>query len=110
MEVTFDRLHALARRQRRRLGLLAVMLCLAGTVVVAHGALGEGHMGDGTLMCLAVMSATGASLLALTRANAALLRAPVLRLQPVLVPASIAPLPPTPRSRAGPAVLQVFLR
>jgi hypothetical protein len=109
--VTFTRLHALARRQRRRAALLAVMLFLGGAVVVAHSAAGEGHMGDGMAMCLAVITAGAAAIVGLTRAAAELLRAP----SAVLLPVPVMPCVPRrgrplPRSRAGPAVLQVFLR
>jgi hypothetical protein len=86
------------------------MLFLGGAVVVAHGALGEGHMGDGATMCLAVMAAGGVALLGLTRARAALLRAPLHRLTPALgsVPV-VSPSPVHPSPRAGPALLQVCL-
>jgi hypothetical protein len=108
--VTLARLHALARRRRRRLAVLAVMLSLAGAVVVAHSVLGEGHMGDGTATCLAVMTVGGVALLGLTRAPAAVLRAPLSSPLPLVAPAVVALPAPVPRSRAGPAVLQVFVR
>lgn len=108
--MTFARLHALARRRRRRLALAVVMLSLAGAVVVAHGALGQGHMGDGTTMCMAVLAVGGAMLLGLTRARVALLRAPLMRPLPPRAPSVVALPIPAPLSRAGPAVLQVFLR
>jgi hypothetical protein len=107
--VTFARLHALARRQRRRAALLVVMLSLAGAVVVAHGALGDGHMGDGTMMCLAMMAAGGLALLVLTRDRAELQRALRTRVAPACAPSSVAAPRPAPRRRGGPALLQVFL-
>ena len=56
----FIALNGALRRQRRRLVMLAVMLCLAGAVVLAHSALGPGPMGgmgnagNAIVMCLAV--------------------------------------------------------
>jgi hypothetical protein len=108
--VTFTRLHALARRQRRRVALLAVMLLLGGAVVFAHSAVGEGHMGDGTMMCLAVMTVGAAALIGLTRAAAQQLRARLVALAPVAPVLGLAPSQVLPRTRAGPAFLQVFLR
>ena len=86
------------------------MLSVGGAVVVAHSALGE-RIGDDPAMCLAVIAAGGAALLALTAVRAALLRAPLSRLVGVAPRLVALPAPsPAPRSRAGPAVLQVFLR
>ena len=52
----FIALNSALRRQRRRYTMLAVMLGLAGAVVVAHSAVGHDHMGDtgAIVMCLAV--------------------------------------------------------
>lgn len=103
----FGRLQRWARRRRARVGLLAVVVCLAGAVVVTHSALGERHMGHGIAMCLAVMGAGGAALLARTtwtdtrRAP----RGPVVRMPALAV---VIVRPPVARARAAPAVLQVF--
>ena len=91
--------------------MLGVMLALAGTVVVAHSAMGHDHMGDvggAVVMCLAVAEtavvAVGVSL-ALGACMRRLLwlveqlRAPEPRF--TLAPASVP-------ARAGPPLLQVF--
>lgn len=100
---------AVARRRRRRLALLAVVLALAGAVVVAHGALAGDHMGHGAAMCVAVMTAGGLAILRLGRAVAV----PVGRRLESSVGAArlvvvAGPRPPA-RCRAGPPALQVFL-
>jgi hypothetical protein len=107
--VTFTRLHGLARRQRQRAVLLAVVLCLAGAVMVAHGALAADHMGHGAAMCLAVMTASGLAVLRLAHATSF----PVGRRLGASAGAArvLAVLGPRPavRCRAGPSTLQVFL-
>jgi hypothetical protein len=107
----FTALNGTLRRQRHRMAMLAVMLGLAGAVVVAHTAMGRDHMGDmgdAVVICLAVAEtavlAAGAAL-----ASRAWMRRPL----PVLA-APLAPeLPSLPspvgaRSRASPPLLQVF--
>ena len=91
--------------------MLAVMLGLAGVVVVAHSALGHGHMGDmggAVVMCLAVAETAvvgvGAAL-----ALSASMRRPVRVLQAQPAPElAFVPLPVSIRVRAGPPLLQVF--
>jgi len=89
---------------------LTVMLLLGGTVVVAHGAHGEGHMGDGTMMCLAVMTVGAVALIGLTRASAQQLRAPFVALAPTAPVVVLTASSVRPRTRDGPAFFQVFLR
>ena len=106
----FIALNSALRRQRRRYTMLAVMLGLAGAVVVAHSALGHDHMGDtgdAIAMCLAVAEtavAVGAAL-----ALSTLMRRPLWPLAAPLAPElPFLPSPVGTRSRAGPPLLQVF--
>ena len=107
----FIALNSALRRQRRRYTMLAVMLGLAGAVVVAHSALGHDHMGDtgdAIAMCLAVAEtavvAVGAAL-----ALGTLMRRPLWVLAAPLAPElPFLPSPVDTRSRAGPPLLQVF--
>ena len=107
----FIALNTALRRQRRRLVMLAVVLGLAGAVVVAHSAMGHDHMGDmgdAIAMCLAVAEtavvAVGAALALSASSRRPLWSLPV-PLAPVLprVPSPVHALP-----RAGPPLLQVF--
>ena len=107
----FIALNSALRRQRRRYTMLAVMLGLAGAVVVAHSALGHDHMGDmgdAIVMCLAVAET------AVVAVGAALALSTLMRRPLWLLAAPLAPeLPFVPslvgtRSRAGPPLLQVF--
>jgi hypothetical protein len=89
--------------------MLAVMLGLAGAVVVAHSATGGDHMGDAMVMCLAVAEtavlAVGTALvvgLAVARRPRWLMPAPVLHAS------AYVPAPRTVPARAGPPRLQVF--
>jgi hypothetical protein len=101
-------LNSAFRRQRRRFVMLAVMLGLAGAVVVAHSAVGHGDMGEAMLMCLAVAET------AVVAVSAALVLSARMRRPFWLVPAPLEPalwLIPAPagvRTRAGPPLLQVF--
>jgi hypothetical protein len=107
----FVGLNGRLRRQRRRFVTLAVMLVLAGVVVVAHSALGHDHMGDmgdAVVMCLAVAETAvvgvGAAL-----ALSALMRRPLRVLPAPLAPElAFVPSPIRIRVRAGPPLLQVF--
>ena len=107
----FITLNRVLRRQRRRFVTLAVMLGLAGALVVAHSAMGHDHMGDvggAIVMCLAVAEtavvAVGAAL-----ALGAWMRRPLRLLPAPLAPEpSFVPSPVVARSRAGPPLLQVF--
>lgn len=97
------------RRQRRRLLAVAAVLALAGSVTVAHSAMGGDHMGDGMAMCVAVLAVAGVAVIAAVagaprswlpvRWTAPRTGAPAL---PLLA------LVPQPRARAGPSSLQVF--
>jgi hypothetical protein len=101
------------RRQRQRLTMVAVVLGLAGVVVAAHSAMGEGHMGDSHMgdalvMCLAVaetaVMAFGAAI-----ALGALIRRPSWLMEAMPVPSlAYHPAPRTVPARAGPTRLQVF--
>lgn len=91
------------------MALAAVLLFLGCSIIVAHSAAGEGHMSDGMVMCMAVMT-IAATALGFARSSSAGLRVavPMARL---LAPALEMPVSrPAPTSRAGPALLQVFLR
>jgi hypothetical protein len=105
----FIALNRIARKQRRRLMMLAAMLALCGAVVVAHGAMGGDHMDGGTMMCVAVLEVAALTVAAVASGPArALLSAVWVRL-PRLMPAlPVLAFPPEPRARAAPAVLQVF--
>jgi len=106
----FIGLNSWMRRQRRRLAMLAVMLGLAGTVVVAHSATGHhmGDLGEAVVMCLAVAEtaavAAGVALAlgAWTRRPLWLVAAPPL---PELLHMAAGP---GVRPRAGPPALGVF--
>jgi hypothetical protein len=107
----FIALNSALRRQRRRFAVLAVMLGLAGSVVVAHSVLGHDHMGDisgAIAMCLAVAET------AIVAVGAAVALCALRR-----HPRRLFPAPPVPdlafvpcligtHSRAGPPLLQVF--
>jgi hypothetical protein len=89
--------------------MFAVMLGLAGAVVVAHSAMGGDHMGDAMVMCLAVAEtavlAVGTALvvgLAVARRPRWLILAPA--------PSAFGhtPAPRSVPARAGPPLLQVF--
>lgn len=104
----FTPLNIALRRQRRRLVVLAAMLTLAGAVVAAHSVTGGDHMGDGTVMCLAVAGTAAVAIGAAVVLSALAWRPrwPVpaslyRQLRFVAAPVSI-------RARAGPPALQVF--
>lgn len=95
------------RSHRRRLAILCTVAVLAATVVSAHSALAGGdHMGMGVAMCLAVVTT------AVAVATAALAsRQPIVPSAPTRIRSMALAHPrpaPEPRSRAGPAELQVF--
>lgn len=102
------RLDNALRAHRRRLMILCTMLVLAASVLSAHSALTGDHMGMGMglAMCLAVVDTAVAAAMVLASRN------PVLRLPRLrLFSAFTGGRPrraPSPRSRAGPAQLQVF--
>lgn len=104
----FLAINSVVRRQRRRLVTLALVLSLASVVVIAHSAMGDDHIDDGAVMCVAVLqvAALAAAAVAAGLPTAALsVRSAVLPLVPRL---AILAFPPQPRARAGPAALQVF--
>jgi hypothetical protein len=107
----FIALNSAFRRQRRRFVMLAVMLGLAGVVVVAHSAVGHDQMGDmggAIMMCLAVAE-TAVVAVAAALALSAWMRRPLWLLPAPLAPAlPVVPSPVGSRSRASPPLLQVF--
>lgn len=93
------------------MALSGVVLCLAATVVIAHSALDLDHGDKGAVICVAV-AASAAVVLASRVMSTAVLRpwTPALgriAVEPAVVLAGGAT---PPGARAGPAVLQVFLR
>jgi len=101
------------RRHRQRLAASFVVIVLCWLLVAAHSALAERHMGDDMAVCLAVAQTAALVLaVAITRVSAAT----VLRPRPPRSHAGVWPrmsfmrAAPDPRSRAGPALLQVFRR
>ena len=105
----FIALNRFARSRRRRLVTLAAVLALCAVVVAAHGTIGEHHMGDGALACMAVLQVAALTAAGLSAVLGGRL-APLLRLRPAPLAAPLALLtfPPEARARPGPAVLQVF--
>ena len=107
----FVGLNTWMRRQRRRLTMLAVMLALAGTVVVAHSAMGHDHMGDvgeAVVMCLA-LAETAVVGVGLALAHGMLMLRPRWRLAQALTRESgFIPAASGVPARAGPPLLQVF--
>lgn len=109
-DVTFAWMHALGRRYRRRVALVAVMLALGGAITVTHATGVDGHIADGMAICVAVLTVGTAALAASTRAlgeQGGLKVAPDVLGRPLVLLARGDTLP---RTRAGPAFLQVFLR
>jgi hypothetical protein len=107
----FIGLNSCMRRQRRRLAMLAVMLGLAGMVVVAHSATRHDHVGnvgEAVVMCMAVAE-TAVVALGVALARGAWIRlslrliAPLPKPEPRFIPA-----PASVSARAGPLLLQVF--
>jgi hypothetical protein len=99
--------HRLRRSRRRPLTWLVVG-CLALGVVAAHSGLAHDHMGKAAAICLAVIDAAilgvGAALALRSRHRRSRAR-PVAGLTPFSLPWPA----PEPRTRAGPALLQVLL-
>lgn len=104
----FLSINSLVRRQRRRLLAFAVVLSLAGVVVLAHSAMGD-HMDDGAVMCVAVLQ-IAAFAAAAVAAGVPKATVPVRwsAAQVIGPPPALLAFPPQPRARAGPAALQVF--
>lgn len=92
------------------MALVAVMLFLTCSIVVAHSAIGDRHMSEGIATCMAVVTIAATAMLALTPSNPRRGWFAVSSLTPALPSAVVCARAPVPRSRAGPAVLQVFLR
>lgn len=104
-------LNQLRRRHRQRFAAVLLVFALCLVVVAAHSALAERHMGTDMAVCLAIAQ-TAALAVAFVIATVAMLRVPMRarRWRSALVMcARVGRMPPAPRSRAGPAVLQVFL-
>jgi hypothetical protein len=104
----FCALNRTLRRQRRRLVTLAVILGLAGAVVIAHSAMHHDYLGDAIVMCLAVAETAivGVGVAVALGARIHALRwqlydAPPRALAPIPAPTGI-------RARAGPSALQIF--
>lgn len=104
-------LNQLRRRHRQRLAAVLLALALCCLLIAAHSAFAERHMGGDMAVCLAVAQ-TAALALSIAVAIVAATRPTVpslswnrgLALTPILLDCQA----PIPRSRAGPAVLQVF--
>ncbi len=96
--------------QRRRFALLVVVLALAAKMAGAHSALAGDHTGIGMAMCLAIADTAllvAGVMLAVWRTGAVSLLRWLAYEPPVHVRSGR---PPQPRTRAGPALLQVFRR
>ena len=97
-------------RARRRVAVGAVVVALAGTVVLAHSAAAGDHMGDAMAACMAVMDAAALGVLALSSVRA------LERMASVGIPGSWTrlerPAPrrpsPPPWPRGSPSALQVL--
>ena len=104
-------LNQLRRGHRRRLAAVLLALTLGGLVVAAHSALAERHMGGDMAVCLAVAQTVAlflaVAIAAAPAANALHPRLLQRGLESLLV-MQVAFAAPEPRSRAGPAELQVF--
>src|SRR3954452_20930114 len=98
------------RQQRRRLAMLAIVLGLAGAVVVAHSAMGHddhiGDLGEAVVMCLAVAETAVVAVGAALALGARLCRPLWLVVQLPDPEPRFTPAPASVPSRAGP-VLQV---
>jgi len=103
-------LNRLRRRHRHRLAAVLLALTLGCAVVAAHSVLADRHMGDNMAVCLAVAQTAALFLaVAIAAGSAANALRPCLLHGRVLAPAAWPTVTaPQPRSRAGPAVLQVF--
>lgn len=104
-------LNQLRRRRRQRLGAVLLALALCCLLVAAHSALAERHMGDDMAVCLAVAQTAALALsIAVVIVAATRHSRPCASSDFGLAPTQSRPnsQPPVPRSRAGPAVLQVF--
>jgi hypothetical protein len=103
-------LNALRRRHRHRSTAVLLALALSCLLIAAHSALAERHMGD-EIACLAVAETAApvvaVAIAAVAAATTVLPRATWRRLD--MAPGVwFARCTPGPRSRAGPAFLQVF--
>lgn len=106
-------LNQFRRRHRKRLAALFAALALGSLVFAAHGALAERHMGDEMATCLATAQTAAMALAVMIAAVGASGWAPLspawIRAQAhVHAPAHQARARPIARTRAGPAVLQIF--
>ena len=90
--------------------MLAVVLGLAGATVVAHSAMGEHHMGDALVVCLAVAETAVVAVGATLALGAGMQRPLWLAAAPGEYRSSFIPALPSVRARAGPPLLQVFRR
>lgn len=85
------------------------LAALACAVVVAHGALGLDHMGDGAGVCLAVLVVGGTAAVAAHVANRFTAPEPRPVALPVGPAAGVAAVPVRAQARDGPERLEVFL-
>ena len=97
-------------RRHRGIALLVATLCLGATVVLAHGAAADQHMGDGMAMCLAIVVVAGAAAAVAAGALFPGPRAPLRSCEAWTLPAATCAATLAPPARAGPALLQVFRR
>jgi hypothetical protein len=104
----FAAINSALRHRRRRIAMLAVMVALAGAVVTAHSVMAGDHMGDGLVMCLAVVEGAVVAVGVAVAVAALALRPQCLIALPVLVEFAHVPTVLGVRARAGPARLQVF--
>ena len=91
--------------------MVAIVLGLAGTVVVAHAALSHDHigdMGDAIVMCVAVAETAAVAVGAALALGARMLRPLWLPAVPQAPGSAAGSLFAGVRARAGPPILQVF--
>lgn len=105
-------INAFLHRQRRRLLLFATLLALGGVVAGAHGAMAQDHMGDGMVMCTAVLEAAALAVVAAVLFGVPpAIRLPrwiVVEPDPCSDPTTLRRALGHPRARAGPSLLQTF--
>jgi hypothetical protein len=98
-------------RHRHRIALAAVLSALCVALAVEHSGLGQEHMGEAISMCLAVVEGGALALAAGLGLRKTRLPRPPRRTRAVGIHrVAYAPLSAAPLPRAGPSLLQVFLR
>ena len=102
-------LNQFRRRHHQRLAALLLALTLCWLVFAAHSALSERHMGDDMAACLAIAQTAALALaLVIVATTRAKVPGPTWARTSNQSPPTRSRPTPVPRSRAGPAVLQVF--